>query len=56
MHIVEGITSSQLSLVSYKGIYTGRALIMFPVTGFPSWKYVASFLAPVKLSVFLQVI
>ena len=31
----------------------GGYLIMFPVTGFPNWKYVAilaSFLAPVKLS------
>ena len=50
MHVVERITS-QLSLVSYKGIYTGRAYISdyVPVTGFPNWKYVAilaSFLVP----------
>ena len=41
-------------LVSYKGYYTvNDYLIMFPVTGFPNWKYVAivaGFLVPVKLS------
>ena len=56
MHVVAGITSGQLFLVSdmYKGKYTvSDYLIVFPVTGFPNWKYVvvlASFLAPVKLS------
>ena len=60
MHIVVGITSGQLSLVSYtiKANYTVSDYIWlsFTVTGFPNWKYVAilaSFLAPVKLFVFL---
>ena len=54
LHVVEGITSGQLSLVSYMGNYTvSDYLIMFPMNGFPNWKYVAilaSFPAPVKLS------
>ena len=41
MHVVAGITSGQLSLVSYKGNYpVSDYLITFPVTGFPNWKYV----------------
>ena len=40
MHVVAGIA---LSLVSYKGNYSvSDYLIMFPVTGFPNWKYVVT--------------
>ena len=48
MHVVAGITSGQLSLVSCKGNYTVSDYLT--MTGFPNWKPMASFLAPVKLS------
>ena len=39
MHVVEGITNGQLSLVSYIGNYTvSDYLVMFPVTDFPNWE------------------
>ena len=40
MHVVAGIASGQLSLVSYKDSVSNY-LITFPVTDFLNWKYVA---------------